>query len=419
MNELSKLISSVILLGAGFLAASLVGPPEVIERLSHYLRPTGPSDAAGLRPLASNSAPIGAESWPALPSASGPSVPPTNQVASVAAMVPPGSWPAETPAAPATPHSATSNSPWGGADAASFATPPSSDDWFTGASLNPPGVTQAATPAAEPSHDSFTAMRPLTPVPRSGVTEPAESPAAVAPAVAAPAETAPAAMAPAEWPELRAPLPPSAEAPFADFGAPPAFGQEVTAAKPALNSKPALNESPYGERPRYDATSSHFDSGANPLRYDASQRQSFEPIERQPVANSYVQHIVTDGDTLPALAERYLGDASRAAELFELNNDRLEHPDVLPIGMVLRAPEGGLARKPTPVAGVSYPRLERPGDFATVSASEAYLPPLAAAPRRPLTPVGATDDRPLSREQELGPVDAVYQQEIAWDANRW
>ncbi len=50
------------------------------------------------------------------------------------------------------------------------------------------------------------------------------------------------------------------------------------------------------------------------------------------------RHEVTDGDTLPALAARYLGDAGRAPEIFTANRDVLTHPDLLPIGLTLKLP---------------------------------------------------------------------------------
>jgi nucleoid-associated protein YgaU len=50
------------------------------------------------------------------------------------------------------------------------------------------------------------------------------------------------------------------------------------------------------------------------------------------------QHYVVDGDTLALLAERYLGDAERAGEIFAVNRDVLTSPDLLPIGAVLRIP---------------------------------------------------------------------------------
>jgi hypothetical protein len=49
-------------------------------------------------------------------------------------------------------------------------------------------------------------------------------------------------------------------------------------------------------------------------------------------------HRIRDGDTLPALAERFLGDRKRDQEIFEANRDVLAHPDLLPIGVDLRVP---------------------------------------------------------------------------------
>ena len=51
-----------------------------------------------------------------------------------------------------------------------------------------------------------------------------------------------------------------------------------------------------------------------------------------------IVHIVRNGDTLEKLAERYLGDAGRALELFDLNRDQLANPHLLPIGAELRIP---------------------------------------------------------------------------------
>ena len=49
-------------------------------------------------------------------------------------------------------------------------------------------------------------------------------------------------------------------------------------------------------------------------------------------------HTVVDGDTLPALAERYLGASDRANELFEANRQTLTDPSLLPIGVELKIP---------------------------------------------------------------------------------
>lgn len=49
-------------------------------------------------------------------------------------------------------------------------------------------------------------------------------------------------------------------------------------------------------------------------------------------------HRVTDGDTLEDIAQRYLGVANRARDIFVANRDRLEDPKLLPIGVRLRIP---------------------------------------------------------------------------------
>ncbi len=49
-------------------------------------------------------------------------------------------------------------------------------------------------------------------------------------------------------------------------------------------------------------------------------------------------HRIIDGDSIEDIAERYLGDASRAQEIFELNQDILTSPTLLPIGASLKIP---------------------------------------------------------------------------------
>ena len=49
-------------------------------------------------------------------------------------------------------------------------------------------------------------------------------------------------------------------------------------------------------------------------------------------------HKVIDGDSLALLAERYLGSASRAMEIYEANRNVLAQPEILPIGAELKIP---------------------------------------------------------------------------------
>jgi hypothetical protein len=67
------------------------------------------------------------------------------------------------------------------------------------------------------------------------------------------------------------------------------------------------------------------------------------------------RHTIVDGDTLAALAQRYLGDAQRADELFSTNRDVLSDPRLLPIGGVLRVPPRRAAEMDTPHRGPLVP----------------------------------------------------------------
>ena len=51
-----------------------------------------------------------------------------------------------------------------------------------------------------------------------------------------------------------------------------------------------------------------------------------------------IQHKVRDGETLSYLALRYLGSADRFREIFDANRQRLDTPDILPLGVELTIP---------------------------------------------------------------------------------
>lgn len=68
------------------------------------------------------------------------------------------------------------------------------------------------------------------------------------------------------------------------------------------------------------------------------------PPSRQPTVEAPVRtHIIVDGDSLPKLARRYLGDAGRSGEVFALNRDVLPGPDLLPIGTEIKLPAASTA----------------------------------------------------------------------------
>ncbi len=73
----------------------------------------------------------------------------------------------------------------------------------------------------------------------------------------------------------------------------------------------------------------------------------FDPVDERPRA-----HKIVDGDTLPRLAEKYLGSADRYLEIYEANREILLGPELLPIGVELRIPP----RQPIPSASRHTPR---------------------------------------------------------------
>jgi nucleoid-associated protein YgaU len=57
-------------------------------------------------------------------------------------------------------------------------------------------------------------------------------------------------------------------------------------------------------------------------------------------------HKIVDGDTLASLAQRYLGSATRAREIFDANRNVLSDPELLPIGAELKMPPTDTRQSP-------------------------------------------------------------------------
>lgn len=49
-------------------------------------------------------------------------------------------------------------------------------------------------------------------------------------------------------------------------------------------------------------------------------------------------HIVSKGETLSKIAEKYYGDSGLYMKIFEANQDILKNPDLIKIGQKLRIP---------------------------------------------------------------------------------
>lgn len=127
-----------------------------------------------------------------------------------------------------------------------------------------------------------------------------------------------------------------------DLGSPPSFSPMYESLLVGAGGTSELADSPYAAAQQIfgqqtSAQSVGFSSGAR----DGLPREDYRPALRE--------HRIVDGDTLSGLAQRYLGDAARAEEVYELNRDRLRDPNVLPVGKRLRIPQRGEALL-TPVA---------------------------------------------------------------------
>lgn len=87
-------------------------------------------------------------------------------------------------------------------------------------------------------------------------------------------------------------------------------------------------------------------------------------------------HLVADGDTLAKLAHRYLGDPSRAVDIYEWNKHKLPHPDLLPIGVELQIERSATTSATTHEA--AYQRSTQPEAMVPVSSQPRWQ---NAAPR--------------------------------------
>ncbi len=163
-----------------------------------------------------------------------------------------------------------------------------------------------------------------------------------------------------------------------------------TATLPA--SKPA--EAAVPELPANFSGTDHRDAKSPfDLQADSGSEQ---PAERT--------HKIVDGDSLASLAERYLGSANRAGEIFACNRDVLSDPELLPIGVRLRIPSGtahpadkiappsGLTADATPSAAAPSTAVASnpvsPSQSSTETAKSAPLLEINSPGLLPLPPLG-------------------------------
>lgn len=381
MTGLSKLFSTLLLLAAGFFGASMFGPPELTERLIGQWATPPMEQGEGLRPLSPGqlAAPVQAEPRfiPApLPDHS--PAAPVQVSSSEPTRAQPTAW--QTPdfaAKPlATPDSA--RGPLAGPSADFNAWLGAAGNW-----LDRENETAPMSPSQRYQRD--TAVAPV-----AGFDEPASSQATVA------------------WLPPRDANTSSSNGPslFAANSNEQAVGRDSIAADPWGTWNTTAQPVPSQPAPSKLATSVDFPAQLGPAPFDSPGRTyeaGYAPVARAATQTNYGTHVVTDGDTLPALAKRYLGDAARAEELYQLNRDRLDHPDLLPIGLVLRMPDEPRRKATPPVSDWSQQQSVRNGPFSTVSSGA----DIGDEPSR-MVPVGAPEEAPARLP------NAMYADEWSW-----
>jgi nucleoid-associated protein YgaU len=129
---------------------------------------------------------------------------------------------------------------------------------------------------------------------------------------------------------------------------------------------------------------------SDPQRTPADRFTAESPtMVRQPTP--LVRHKIVDGDTLAALARRYLGPEQGWHDLFEYNRDVLVTPELLPIGRELRIPPRDFMPPQAPTAEFQSPGL------TTVAEPVSTARQPTAAQFAPSVPTRKTTERPSAK----------------------
>ena len=75
------------------------------------------------------------------------------------------------------------------------------------------------------------------------------------------------------------------------------------------------------------------------IRVRPGAQPAAQPSAQQGGARAEQTHTVQAGETLSAIAKRYLGDANAYMEIFNANRDQLKDPDLIKPGQVLKIPQ--------------------------------------------------------------------------------
>ena len=124
---------------------------------------------------------------------------------------------------------------------------------------------------------------------------------------------------------------------------PPAMDPFATTSTAGQATPPRVPQAPGDDRWRPSARTASYQAAPFDNR-GPRQVGATTPEAKSTRQSSVVLHRIADGDTLSGLAERYLGSSQRFAEIYDANRDRLQSPDLLPIGTMLRIPAGSPQR---------------------------------------------------------------------------
>lgn len=326
MTSITKTAFALLLLACGFIAAKTFGPPDLAKRLVDSWGPATQPSYGEMRPAV-------------VDKHQADFLPPLEM------MNPPAGFAAAAPAPVAAPAAAEGNQNW---QANAWTTPT-----VAAKPIGPPPTIAAPAAVAPPADSGWTAraadpallpssfeeeMAPLRPAAEPSPTA-WQSPAAqsLGPAWGAEAST-PARGASNDWqlpaspPGPQMPAPPTLEAPALD---PP-----TQWASPAATPVREVSQSLTQQRMPSDAWAAPAVAASPAWQAEPSSQLTplTPPGEWEEPQSPARTHIVTDGDSLPRLAERYLGDRGRSTEIYELNREQLTHPELLPLGLELKLP---------------------------------------------------------------------------------
>jgi nucleoid-associated protein YgaU len=274
VNDLNKILTASALLVAGYVAASWLGPPAVPASFQDA-SPAGWTTQR-LTPLSQSAADSG--------------VVQTSDTAAPSSPAPAMSW--DEPPSLAATNPTPRHVPVLRRDAASSdlvaATPPTTgDEWWKSPVPSPDNAARTTPPPKMPASwsDPVEPVRPLT------------ENVAIAPSNSS------------EWSTAGRPT------------APPLLRADMQRAAPLAPVSP-----------RHLAPVDLAPAPTN--NFAASDWGQSEPSD----ATGDRRHIISDGDSLPRLAERYLGGSQFAENIYMANRDVLSSPRLLPIGVELKIP---------------------------------------------------------------------------------